>query len=417
MDKNIRMTRDYLCVVMSSMISILVYIYFSEIFLKSTGDVLGAAILIIVGITDYLTKKYITNALVFFGLRLLWFIPVILFTDVPVIAAMIVGVFYVLGITFWKTDAGEVASNVFDIPTESVALFIGAYIHATISLSHATMTYAYLGGIMFILLSFLRKYLDKFIQISMSKSDNPALLNKTFKMNSSFMVVFFAALILSALLIGTLFGQDNFEFIGRFLKWIASLFFSLFAVFTGKEAPVNNEYHAPDVQEPSSGIAINPEHSATTMESPFWDAVSKILEVAIFVAIAAVILFLIFRFFKYYMHRNRETTDEITAIEKPEKIVKEKSEKPKREFHLFLTNKEKIRKYYRTSVASRAKKNEKIHLRTSETPVEITEHVLKYEPGSNEKLLALTDLYEKARYSNEEISDSEADYGKSLTTG
>lgn len=53
MDKNIRMTRDYLCVVMSSMISILVYIYFSEIFLKSTGDVLGAAILIIVGITDY----------------------------------------------------------------------------------------------------------------------------------------------------------------------------------------------------------------------------------------------------------------------------------------------------------------------------------------------------------------------------
>ena len=98
--------------------------------------------------------------------------------------------FYTMGVTFWKSERGDRRLFTVDMPIEGIVLFIGIYFHASMDMSFGLAEYAYISGIIYILLYFLRLYLDKFLGMSLHLEDNPSSLIRSFRMNSSFILLF-----------------------------------------------------------------------------------------------------------------------------------------------------------------------------------------------------------------------------------
>lgn len=411
LNKGTRMIRDLICVSMCSLMVLLLYLYLSEIFLASDRRNLKCiAYIIAICLADYFLRQYITKAVTFFSLRLL-FLPLMLACTGNTIELMLLIIifltFYTMGVTFWKSEGSDKHLFAIDMPMEGIVLFIGIYFHASMDMSSGLAEYAYISGIIYILLHFLRLYLDKFLRISLNLEDNPSSLTRSFRMNSSFVLLFLLFLILFIFILNIFFHNDSFNFVGIFLKYMASLFFGFFLGFKGETV----------IQEPESsanpswegGMAPNIPtdnfiHSATS--NPVMNTLFYIFQVVLYIGIGIAILFMLYRFFKTYMYRNRETDDIVEKIENKEKTDKKRTASRTR-FKIFLNNREKIRKIYGTVISSKLKQSHRIVIRKSNTPIEIYRTISKDLDGSSDNLKALTILYEKARYSNEDITSAE----------
>ncbi len=412
MNKKICMIRDLICVTMCMLTILLLYLYLSEIFLGSDRKNPKCIVYIAaICLADHVLRKRIAKAIWFFSLRLL-FLPLTLACTSNATELMLLIIifltFYTMGVTFWKSDNSDRRLFAVDMPMEGIVLFIGISFHASADMSSGLAAYAYISGILFILLHFLRMYLDRFLGIALHLEDDPSSLLRSFRMNSSFVLLFLLFLILFIFALNTFFHIDSFNFIGTLLKYIASLFFGFFLRFKGETVIPEPETDDMPPLESSLAPEIPPDdfipHGTAT--NPVMNALFYMFQVALYIGIVLVILYTLYKFFKTYMYRNRETGDIIEKIERKEKTEKSNAFS-KAKFKIFQNNREKLRKIYRTAISGILKKNRRIIIHKSDTPDEIYRKLSKDSGDPRQNLKDLTALYEKARYSAEDISSEE----------
>ena len=74
-----------------------------------------------------------------------------------------------------------------------------------------------------------------------------------------------------------------------------------------------------------------------------------------------------------------------------------------------MDNREKVRKLFTKKVDKATKANEGIVIRKSYTPKQIDETLVKEQAVAREEMDAATSVYEKARYSNHEITKEDVE--------
>ena len=397
---------------------ILLYLYFSEIFLKSDFNYNCVIYIIVICLIDYLSRKYITNAFIFFTLRFLCIPAIILATrdSIEITMLIIISIsFFLFFVNFWKSEGSDKRLFAIDMPLEAIVLFIGIFFHASINMSSSLTTFAYLSGIAYILLHFLRLYLDRFIMVSINLEDNQSSLTNTFRMNSTLITIFLLIIILFIFLLNIVLDNDNFNFIGRFLKFIATLIFGFLSRFKN-DGVVYEEQTQLESETGIGNTITSPSKNPTineTPNNPIADTLFNLLQIAIYIAIVLAIIFMVYMFFKNYMYRNRETDDEVKPLDVVQKLDKTEQKKNGR-FHIFLSNREKIRKIYRTTISNRMKNNSQIRINRSNTPNEIHSTIQKQSNNPETDLKSLTSIYEKARYSNHDITSEDVESTKAL---
>lgn len=421
MGKKICFLRDIIYVVMCVLMILLLYFYLGEIFGRHSNWNLFA-VLYIVGIfvLDYFLRKHVTHAIPFFGIRLLAAGGIVLVTQDLIEIVLLVIVYFIFfstGLGFWKADSeSEKRLFAIDMPMEAVFLFVGVYIHASINMSNKLATFAYLGGIAYIMLHLARKYLDKFISVVYNLEDNPASLRASFQMNSVFVFLLLIAIFLLIVAINFMFNNDSFNFVGKGIRYLAALLFGWLARLSNRNVvPQEEPTTLPEDPEQATVIVEQTETFVTNFTpntNPFMNALFQIFEIAVYIGMVVLIIYSIYRFFKYYLHRNRQNNDLVEDFIEKDVVTKLPKKKPV-QAQKSGSNAEKIRKLYRKTVSLKMKQERALHIRYSSTPTEIQNAITECSEGSKE-FGKLTELYWKARYSQEKISSKEVSLAKSL---
>lgn len=417
MKKILNHFRTTIYLVMCMLFTILIFAYVNEIFLSTSSTWLVCIPLIIaIVIVDYLSRLYVKNLISFFLIHL-GIIGVGIAVPAELMDKIILGfiglIFLIMAINFWKTDTNERHLVVIDIPFGAIIIFIIVYFHSSYFLSPALTTYAYVSGIVFFMLYFIREYLEKFFSYSMSSDNFSNELKHTFKTNISLLTLFNIAIVLLITTVNMFFSNSSFNIIGKFFRWIGRFIFGFFQRFdnTGgaTEAPTQ-----PPILEDATGETLVA-HTSTSDGPNIGTLIFNALQIVLYIAIIVGILYLVYTFIKNYMHRNNETNDEVKSTDdviRKSKVEHNTADKPKSSF--FASNKDKIRKIFANQVNASTKKNSHIIIRKSFTSDQINSTLTKEEAVNKENMDTLTSLYKKARYSNSEITKEEVENAKKL---
>lgn len=416
--KSLDNVRTSIYLIMCILFTSVIYVYFSEIFLKSSKTwPLGIAIISAIVIIDYLCRLKLTNLLLFFAIHtvLIGVTIIIPANGLDKIILTFISVsFLLMAINFWKTEVHERSKVVIDIPLSGIAAFIIIYFHSSYFLSARLSVFAYITGILYFLLFFVRDYLDKFFAYSMSSENFSQEMHTIFSTNISFIALFNVAAVFLILAANMFVSDSMFNVVGRLLHWIARKFFGFLEGFdnTGTQGEVETTPLIPDTEntDPFKVHATSSNNS-----SKIGGYIFNVIQVIVFIAIIIGVLFIIYSFIKQYMHRNNKTDDEIKSTE-DDVIVKVKSKKSDNEkkHSLFMSNRKKVRKIFTNKVNTNTKKNNRIVLRKSYTPSQISDAISKEDSLQKENMAGLTLIYEKARYSNSEITKEDVDMAKKL---
>lgn len=406
--------RTIIYLIMCILFTILIFIYFDEILLKSSDSwLMGSIIIIAIVLADYFSRKYITNLFVFFAIHLFLIGGAILIPSAIIDKILLGSIgfsFLLLAIGFWRTEANERSLNVIDIPFGLILFFILIYIHSSISKSMAdeVAVYAYIAGITYFILYFVREYMDKFSSYSLSSGNFSKELTDTFSMNFSLIMLFNVIIVLVIMAANLFFSDSMFNVIGRFFHFLAKKFFGLFTRFDNTGEPSVGK--TPDIQITSTP---GEEAYSHTSDGPNIGAVIfEAFQIIIFAAIIFIVIFIIYSFIKQYMHRGSKSGDVIEKTEikeKREKTEKKTSRSPRA---FFGSNRDKIRKIYADTINSVTNRNSRIIIRKSYTPDEIKNAVTSDKMINPENIKELTNIYEKARYSKDEITKAEVEAAK-----
>lgn len=408
--------RTSIYLIMCILFTSLIYVYLSGIFLKSSESwPLGIAIITAIVVIDYICRLKLTNLILFFGIHAaLMGATVIIPPDGldKIILTFISGSFMLMAINFWKTEVHERSKVVIDIPLEGIVAFIIIYFHSSYFLLPELSVFAYVTGILYFLLFFARDYLDKFFSYSMNNENFSQEMRTIFSTNISLIGLFNVAVIF-LILTANMFASDSmFNIVGRFLRWIARKFFGFLEGFdnTGTQGEPATTPLFPDTQDT---ITVESHNTSYNNSSDVGDYIFKTIIIIIFIALIFGILFIIYSFIKHYMHRNNKTDDEIKNTD-DDVIVKVKSKKSDnvRKRSLFMSNRDKVRKIFTNKVNSNTKRNNRIVLRKSYTPSQIRDSISKEDALQEESMTGLTLIYEKARYSNKEITKEDVNMAK-----
>lgn len=410
----IERVRTVIYLIMCILFTILIYIYLDEILLKSSDSwLMGSIIIICIILADYFSRRYITNLFAFFAIHLFLIGGAAFIPSSPIDKILLGGTafsFLLLAIGFWRTESNERSMYVIDIPFELILFFILIYFHSSISktMGNGVASYAYIAGIAYFILYFVREYLDKFLSYSMSSGNFSKELINTFSTNLSLIMLFNVITIFAIMTANMFFSDSMFNIIGRFFHFLAKKFFGLFSVFDNTGEPSAEKIpEMPDSQ--TSAMPSEPTYSHTSDSSNIGSIIFQVFIAIIFVALIVIVFYIIYSFIKQYMHRNNTSGDVIEKTDSKEKSVKAEKKGSASPKSFFGTNRDKIRKIYADTVNSVTKRNNKIVIRKSYTPDEIKNAVSSDEMINPENMQELTKIYEKARYSDSEISKEELD--------
>ncbi len=170
-------------------------------------------------------------------------------------------------------------------------------------------------------------------------------------------------------------------------------FFSLF----NHDAPPSEDSLPPEDIQPSGRDDMGGLPAGES--SPFWEFMSVILIGAVAIGVVAAIIYAAYRFYRwYYTHRVKTVTAD--EYEETTDYMEESAVKPPKTgsfLDLFrLPNDKKVRKLYYKKLSGPMKEGRVV--KPSDTP----EEVLVKMPKAG--IETLSEVYEKARYSNEEIT-------------
>ena len=403
--------------VMCLLFTILIYLY-TDGFITGKSDyfLIGCITVFVIVMVDYLTRRYVKNALLFFGIHLamiagVFVLPV---TIAEKIILMVTAASYLyLSVGFWRTDLAERSLYVINIPGSLIFMFVLVYLHASFAkeIPTSVATYAYITGIIYMLVFYIREYLDKFSTYSMVNGTHSKEMEGTFLTNMSLIGLFGVISVFGITIANLFFSNSSFNVIGKFLRNIAKI---LVGWLRPESKPIQETIQETETtKEVVTSIQETTKQVVQTAKRTSSDGIDRTLEIFIvmlFIAVLVSVVIGIYKFIKYYMHkmgRPEDVVEKITYGDEKEREFK-KPEEEKRS--IFTPNDKKVRKIYREYVKSNIKKNTSLHIQESNTTEEIKDKL----QGTVDKngILALTEVYKKARYSGKDITKEDVAYAK-----
>ena len=218
------------------------------------------------------------------------------------------------------------------------------------------------------------------------------------RINNRFMGAFAAIMVVLAVL-AVVFRLD--QALLKVITSVWSLFLmairAFFSLFNRESAPAE-ESLPPEEAQPSGGDEFGGLPAGEA--SPFWEVMSVLLYAALAIGAVVGLVYGVYRFYRwYYSHRVKTVTAD--EYEETSDYMEEKEMTPPKSTGSFwdlfrLPNDKKIRKLYYKKLSGPMKEGRVV--RPSDTP----EEVLVKMPGAG--IETLSEVYEKARYSDEEIT-------------
>lgn len=404
---------------------LLLFLYLGEILSNTSRWSLPAILYItLLWIADYVFRRTITNAIVFVLLRIVIGAPIALFFSDEVtfiLLCIIYFAFFGMGIHFWKSEepAGGQQFLPVDVPTEGVMLFVFVFIHASMDMSAKLANYAYILGIIYVLLCILRSYLDRFLSKMYSLEENPEALLGFFRMNSAMIAIFLFMILLFVVVVDLMFHNKELNLIGQLLRAIAMFFFGMLSRLDNGTPP---EAEQPTtLPEGAAGVADAPQGDVvppyfTPNENPVMNALFRVFEIAVYVGLVVLVLYIIYAFLKQYLHRNHNRQDIVEDLTNQNERVKLPETKPAKEAYHFLSPAARVRRFYLKYIKRKMKEQPAFVVTYSSTPKELQTQLKQMDPQPEvqEAQNTLTAIYEEARYSNHAISSKAVSTLKSL---
>lgn len=166
-----------------------------------------------------------------------------------------------------------------------------------------------------------------------------------------------------------------------------------------KRVSFNNNVRENITEEPSMFVEENAGEVSDTSERPFLDKVFGIIAIIIIVGLFVYAIYSgIKRLYGYYMRRHKmESVEEVEVSLKKDSPVKKKKINP-RELDKSYSNRKALRRIYKKRIKGKSGKREDL---VNKTPYEQRKKSL--DEGNNIST-EFVDMYERARYSTEEVT-------------
>ena len=374
---------------------------------------LGIAFVIILIFTDLLLRYKCSNVLIYLGghtlpLILPFIAQIHLYALIPLACIW----FFVIysAINYWKKEEIQKGTCAIEMPSELIIIYIGIFFHCYYGISKTSACIVYICGVVFFILSMLNRYFEKIIvNIQSALGSNKKVENSQYKINT-FMIILFACFIFFICCgIGLVFFDTPFNIVGSFFKLIGSGIVAILMMFNNK-----GTVHSQPTEEtpllPNNQAAIQPLQKS----NPLFEAMFNVLQVIVYCAIAFAIIYGIYFFLRSNMHKKKFDDPDDTPDESTDKVVKLKSKRKLRNIFTSMSNNEKIRKMYKNKINTIIKKNVNLAIKKSNTPHEIEHAINTVSNDSRDSVGDITALYEKARYSDKEITKEDVGYCKKL---
>lgn len=245
----------------------------------------------------------------------------------------------------------------------------------------------------FIISIIMTKYSFKFYEYFRQKIQENKSTEKQLKY--SVMIIFIATITIMAVIFivfGDLLVPLIESLFGFIQKIIFSIILSLFEIDLSHKRKVNQQF---DVSYSDTGIVKNSDALSKS-------GLSSIFPTLLIIIIVGAIIFVIWKIYKNILANYKIGTDEAEFIPlKEESVIYQEINDKTYRFKYGKNNREKIRKYYFQEIIKRKDKTGEI---SNKTPSEINKSLRKKQ---NDKLDEMTKMYEKARYSDDDIEDIE----------
>ena len=352
-----------------------------------------------VPILFYFFRVKVSNFFLFFvlhfmSLLVISFLPITLWAK---ILSLFVGVFYLiwsLNIRFRNKEQGEsVFAPIF--MTGGLTLFLiieSSFCHRDLEGVYIALAIIFAAG--YCIYVFLDHYL-KFIYLNESSAAN--IPEKEIFINGFGQSAF---CIIGMVLFLTL--TANVNLLGRIMSWLGDVLFDILKYVLSKvvgaeeQGTVSTTVERPPL--PMMDIVAEPEKT-----SVFWEILDKILVNLMTICMVGLILFTIVKGMQYiwkkFHETNKGTDDAIEeGVDVREVCEIEKKHKDVKQWRIFRSNRDKVRKIYQKQIL----KQKKYIIGEADT------HTLEYMTAKEccDTLAAdkLKEIYEKVRYSDDEIT-------------
>lgn len=267
----------------------------------------------------------------------------------------------------------------------------------------------YVSGIVYMVLFFVRMYLRNISKlVATAELGNNVTQKRLLKANTMIVVPFIALMVVAM----TLFQAEvTAEMIRKFLGMIANglayIIVFLIMLFSGGE--VERTYE-PLVQNRPMELGYG--------DNPAWlDMIYRILEYLLYIALTGLIIYLlvklVVKIVKFYNTRStnklrQRQFGDMTEVSEHIVSTKSKAHRSRRKLYSRMSNREKIRYLYRKFVLKTSRAG--YDIRKNHTPDERCKDMVEYLIDGNKKAtkaVNLTSEYDKARYSDDEITDED----------
>ncbi len=305
-----------------------------------------------------------------------------------------------------NVHAIKVWRNCSDRPYEELPWLLFIFICITyISASSQNMenlaSIIYYLGLGIIILHFIRLFITGLNRFLSSSSQATTMPLKRIVITSSFLFLFFIILLLGLCFVSKHSNlTQKLSGLGQFLTNILRFIVYVITYIT----TILNAIFSQDRQKETVRDAEKDLESALG-ELGDTSLLAQILDIALMVFFITFIIFIIFRVItsviQSFTKQHLQDTDLVVQLSKPRETIK----LPKKNTSFF----KRIREFFKNDNASKVRRGYRLKIKSykpaiykkQDTPTEIAN---KIESTYNENISELTHVYEKARYSNEEIT-------------
>lgn len=356
--------------------------------------VAGMAVLLVL---LYLLRLHVKNLFLYIALHLVLF-AVLFSLPLPVIAVAelitFLIVFTITDFVFW-TDA--TLHGFYYIHVSCCLFFLLAYAYGDYKDAQEVQSAAYIMGILFLGLYFLRLYFENGIRFSRDKQMNEEVpLKQMYAQNIKLILPLVSIFVVCMFLIQS-------ETLAEFLLVVLRVIVEKVVYFINWLISI-----LPRIQGANAGMAELPAKLLLAANAPpgLLQMLIRLLEMLVSGAVTGFLIFIllrgVYRFFRTYLLRNGREERLLLYQDMSEKRewISDKKERVEKRLFGTLSDAEKIRKLYKKKI--RALERGGYQINRFDTPMERAADV--YE-SRGEDIVEATAVYEEARYGNNLVSE------------
>lgn len=410
MKYNLTIAKDICRMINSSLLYSLLFVTILSIYEKSTTLSLLLLLIPLLLIVLQLIWRYCYQPVLYILFHALLYVPILLI-PFPNNCYRYLFLFLLIresihGLYLWSHN-NETSYD--EVPWYIFFFVLLIYIVATYYKYTLLQNTAYTIGILLLLMHFIRYFVYGLGSMLKKTEHSTSMPTKKIMLTNSALIGLFIFTFLILVLFARMFEFDTllyvigdlllriFKLILQLLLYIVALFRLIFSSNTKEEGTLVEE-----------GENVNNAFSVVTEPSLLAKIISGAIEIAVVILLVYIVIRIISAIARSFLHRYAKDTDIILEInEKKETPHKTNTVSPILDRIKEFFDKSphaKIRRFYRYKITHY---KDKIYQK-QDTPTDIANNILQV---YDEDISDLTDVYEKARYSNETITETDLNKG------